>query len=155
MKKHLSSLVLTALLLLLVSAASRSLAPGAALASAPRAPATEFIVTNTYDEVGGECAAECCLRQAIVAANNTPGPDTISLDIPISDPRYDGATGQWTIPLESGPLPILGDPGTPINASSLAGYSNPKIILDATGVSYGLQITGTNQSVSGLVIRTV
>jgi CSLREA domain-containing protein len=57
--------------------------PFAALAllmlAAPAARAAVFAVTKTADTLDGACDLDCSLREAIVAANATPGADTILL----------------------------------------------------------------------------
>ena len=56
-----------------------------------------FVVTNTNDSGIGS------LRFAIQAANaDLDHDDTITFQIPTTDPRYDGATGSWTIPVGAG-----------------------------------------------------
>jgi CSLREA domain-containing protein len=54
-------------------------AVGAARPTAPRAPATPFIVTKTDDTADGACDADCSLREAVIAANAAPGADTITV----------------------------------------------------------------------------
>src|ERR687889_1727755 len=51
---------------------------GAAALAAPAAPAATFQVTTTADAPEGACGAVCTLRDAIGAANTTPGADTIT-----------------------------------------------------------------------------
>jgi parallel beta-helix repeat protein len=56
-----------------------------------------FVVTNTNDSGLGS------LRFAIQAANaDLNHDDTITFQIPTTDPRYHGATGSWTIPVGAG-----------------------------------------------------
>src|SRR5215510_4109048 len=42
---------------------------------------TTFTVTKTADTNDGFCDADCSLREAIIAANNNPGQDTIAFAI--------------------------------------------------------------------------
>src|SRR5437763_7386913 len=49
------------------------------LAAAAPASATDFVVTKTADTNDGACDGDCSLREAIIAANANPGPDTIIL----------------------------------------------------------------------------
>jgi len=124
----------------------------AALASSGQAPTDTWMVNNTYDESGTCTLSFCSLRQAIAAANSSEGADTIAFDIPTTDPHYNPTTGQWTIALQS-PLPVLGDPaGTTIDARRF-GSCSAYVIVDASSVSYGLEITATHNTISGLVIR--
>ena len=61
-------------------------------------PVSPFVVTNTNNSGIGS------LRNAIQAANTDVGnDDTITFQIPTSDPGYNIATGSWTIPVGSGP----------------------------------------------------
>jgi CSLREA domain-containing protein len=48
-------------------------------APAPVAATTTFTVTKTADTNDGSCDADCSLREAVVAANALPGPDTIAV----------------------------------------------------------------------------
>ncbi len=45
----------------------------------PFARGTTFVVTKTADTNDGVCDADCSLREAIIAANASPGPDVITL----------------------------------------------------------------------------
>ncbi len=151
-KRTVRLLVLLTAVALLTPSGPTASPRGAALAAGASAPATTFVVTTTDDETG-ECTADyCSLRQAIEAANANPGADTITFDIPTSDPGYDPNTGQWTIHLSVGQLPALADPGTIIDATQGGDCSSP-VVIDATGVSYAMEITGTNHTISGLVLR--
>jgi CSLREA domain-containing protein len=55
-----------------VTAASLVVLPGTAHAAA-------FSVTKTADTNDGACDGDCSLREAVVAANSTPGPNTIAV----------------------------------------------------------------------------
>ena len=58
---------------------------------------SSFVVTNTNDSGLGS------LRFAIQLANaDLNHDDIITFQIPTTDPRYDGATGSWTIPVGAG-----------------------------------------------------
>lgn len=66
------------------------------------AGSSTFVVTTTGDVVdfGGAQRdtdlpgpdGTVSLREAVTAANNTPGPQTIGFDIPVSDPNFNGST---------------------------------------------------------------
>src|ERR1041385_5369148 len=45
----------------------------------PLAHATSFLVTRTDDPTPAACDRDCSLREAVIAANATPGADTITL----------------------------------------------------------------------------
>ncbi len=50
-------------------------------ASIPARADTTFTVSNPFDPGDGNCNTSCTLREAITAANNTPGADTIRFNI--------------------------------------------------------------------------
>jgi len=147
-------LVLVTLLALLMPPGSAGSPRGIALASGQRAPARTWVVTNTYDE-GGTCTEDfCSLRQAIDGANNNREPDTITFNIPTDDPGYSPRTGQWTITLNE-PLPTLsGSDALTVDATfGMPGDCLSYVIIDASNVPYGLDITGANKTWSGFVIK--
>ena len=74
-----------------------SASPTAMLSAALTVPLS--LVVHTTDDVDdGVCdGAHCSLREALAAAANNPGPDTVTFNIPTTDPGYDPATGVWTI----------------------------------------------------------
>lgn len=95
------------------------------------------------------------LREAILAANNTPGPDTINFDI--------DAFGVQTIQLLS-PLPLISGGGTTINGysqsyASEATRDDPATILveidgtHAGALSNGLSLSSAGNVVKGLAIN--
>lgn len=55
------------------------IALSAVCAPAPSAAQALFIVTKSVDTADGSCDADCSLREAVLAANATPGPDQIRL----------------------------------------------------------------------------
>jgi CSLREA domain-containing protein len=72
------------------------------------APALTLVVTKTADIDDGVCDADCSLREAITAANGNAGAETITFQIPTSDPGYDAPSGRYTITLSTaGALPNL------------------------------------------------
>ena len=153
-KRMMRLLALATLLALLVPPGAAGAPGNIAMASSGRAPAETWVVNNTYDESGTCTLQFCSLRQAIAAANNRV-PDTIIFDIPTDDPGYSPRTGQWTIHLGS-PLPVLsGSDSLAIDATSLGepGNCQSYVIIDATGIPYGLEVTGANKTLSGLVLK--
>jgi len=57
-----------------------------------------LVVNTTNDVDDATCnAAHCSLREALAAAGSHPGPDTVTFNIPTTDPGYNPATGVWTI----------------------------------------------------------
>jgi len=122
---------------------------------APLARAAGFVVTNTNDSGAGS------LRQAIIDANATLGSDTISFNIPTSDPGYNAATIHWTI-APVAPLPAITDQ-VAIDGSTQPGAScaswPPTLKVELSGASVspfgaGLAITGAGGSaIRGLLIN--
>src|SRR5215813_6234868 len=85
------------------------------------AQATQFVVTKTADTQDGFCNADCSLREAILAANNTPGADFISFNI-------GGVLSPTT------PLPPITDSLT-IDGGTVNGYPNFAISGTLAGVN--------------------
>lgn len=128
------------------------------LVASPRAfaqcalPNGIIFVTNTNDGGPGS------LREAIVCANNTPGPNTIRFNIvSLQDQVF--MVGDSTLE----PLPAITDDGTIIDGSTQAGFGlngdfTPRIILDGSAVNWdlpvnGLTILADNFGIYGLEIR--
>jgi hypothetical protein len=146
--------VLVTLLAFLVLPGPVEPAGGIALASNRQVPARTWVVNNTYDE-GGTCTEDfCSLRQALEVANSDRESDTIIFGIPTDDPGYNPRTGKWTITLNE-PLPTLsGSDSLAVDAT----YGKPGeclsyVVIDASNVSYGLDITGSGKTWSGFVIK--
>ena len=101
------------------------------------------------------------LREAIQAANNTAGTDTIAFNIPLADTGHEvsGITGTWTISLTSS-LPITGG-GTVISGTTqtaIQGNPNPdgpEIEISGASMSAGpcLDIRSAGNVIHGLVIN--
>jgi CSLREA domain-containing protein len=85
--------------------------------------ASTFNVTKTADTADGACDADCSLREAIIAANAAPGADTISFNIPASDPGRNATTGVFTITLS----PVLGALPQITEQASIDGYTQGTI----------------------------
>lgn len=101
------------------------------------------------------------LREAIIAANNTTGPQAIGFNIPASDPGFDGTV--FTIKPTSR-LPNLTGGGTSINGATQSDYSGdtnpvgPEIELDgsltsALGEIDGLDLVSEQNHIHGLVVN--
>lgn len=131
------------------------------------APVSPLVVTNTHDSGPGS------LRSAITYANTNAGPDTITFNIPATDPNYVDADAAlpggdpdpdvFVIrPLTQ--LPALNDPtgGTTIDGRSQAAFSgdtNPfglEIVLDGSavgGTAHGLTLLSNGNQVLGINIQ--
>jgi hypothetical protein len=102
------------------------------------------------------------LREAIEAANNRAGPDTIEFDIPLTDPGYEvsGISGTWTIAPTSS-LPTLTDGGTIISGTTQAAHQGdlnpdgPEIEISGASLSavHCLVIQSADNVVHGLVVN--
>ena len=111
------------------------------------AAAASFVVNSADDSNDGQCDNNhCSLREAINAANNNPGPDTISFA------GLDASGGSITIHLLSF-LPPLLDNETIIDGTTVQGYSNTPLIniVKAAGViEDGIAIQSNNNVIRGL-----
>ena len=114
-----------------------------ALWLAPTAQGAVFTVTKTADTNDACLAIDCSLREAINAANVTPGQDFISFSI---------GTGVQTISLATS-LPALTDIVT-IDGTTQPGFTDiPPIQLDGeAGASIGLDLGADNIQIRGLAI---
>jgi len=111
-----------------------------------------LIVTSTADDGPGT------LRYVLNQAALTVGPDTVTFDIPASDPGFDGSV--WTIVPRS-PLPVIRDDSTALDGASQRinqGDKNadgPEIVLDGSAldtVASGLRITSGYNRIEGFCI---
>jgi hypothetical protein len=108
-----------------------------ALAFAQTSPQATFTVTNTNDAGAGS------LRQAILDANATPGPDLIAFNI---------AGSNLTIKLTT-PLPIL-TRTVMIDGTTQPGFAGkPLVVLSGVEGGGGLELIGGSNVIRGLVIN--
>jgi CSLREA domain-containing protein len=135
----------------------------AALGTASGSPGT-YTVNTTDDNNDNTCnTSHCSLREAIEAANNNAGSDTIEFDISTDDAGYEvsGITGTWTISLTSA-LPALTGGGTIISGTTQAvnqGDLNPDgPEIEISGASMGsgscFMIQSAGNVIHGLVINS-
>jgi len=116
------------------------------LLSFPQPARASSLVVNTFDDIDdGHCnPAHCSLREAIIAANDSPGPDVITFDVP------DGGSNIIHV---GSPLPALNDDATTIDATTLpyyAGYPEVFIGKDVEVVDTGLRIESNDNVIRGL-----
>jgi CSLREA domain-containing protein len=113
--------------------------------------AQTFTVNTTADTDDGACnPAQCTLREALNAANQNAGSDTINFQID---------SGVQTITLAS-PLPAVADPVT-IDGTTQPGFAGtPVVVISAENLPLGedadsavLTFTASNSVVRGLVIN--
>ncbi|MFA4851525.1 MAG: T9SS type A sorting domain-containing protein [Bacteroidales bacterium] len=114
-----------------------------------------YTVTNTNDSGTGS------LRSAITSVNSNSGNDTVSFNIPTSDPNYNAATGTWIITLSSY-LPYITNGGTTIDGTTQTinhGDTNPfgpEIVITGTNnnIAHAFCIMNTaNNIIKGLTIQ--
>ncbi|MFT3857957.1 MAG: cadherin domain-containing protein [Aquabacterium sp.] len=111
---------------------------------------TTFTAEQLNARTGGT-DSKVSLREAIIAANNTAGTDTISFNLTGATGSY----GEYTITMAT-TLPDITD-AVYINGASQSGYTNrPLVVLDGEGGSAnGLTLTNTadGSTIRGLLIR--
>ena len=103
---------------------------------------TPFVVTTTLDNGDNANPTIGSLRQAILAAIQTPG-TPIEFDLPTTDPGYNPTTGTWTITLDP-PLPTITSTVV-IDGTTQPGYYSqaainpsdpaPVILINGDGIS--------------------
>jgi CSLREA domain-containing protein len=107
-----------------------------------------FDVTSNADPGDGICDLTCTLREAITAANASPGTDGITFTI--------GLGGAQTIAVSGSPLPDITEAVT-IDGTTQEGYAGVPIIeLQGTGVGDiepGLRVTGGGTTIRALVVN--
>jgi hypothetical protein len=135
-----------------------------------RAKAAEtVIVSTTSDVVDGDTSSisslnttpggdgVISLREAITAANNTTGADTINFDIPVdTDPGCDIGSGVCTIQPGGLGLPTITQPVTIDGMTQPSFQTTPVIEIDgslATVDATGIAITAGSSTIRGLVIN--
>lgn len=108
--------------------------------------ATTFTVTKTADTNDGACSADCSLREAFAAANETNSPDTIEFDAALfSTPQTIILTGGELTAAESGGNLTVNGAGANLLAISGGGTSRVFFITSgASAIINNLRITGGN-----------
>jgi CSLREA domain-containing protein len=119
-------------------------------------PAAPINVTRADDAdtyVQGTCGANgCTLREAILLANDTAGPNSITFQIPLPQ------SAAFVTIAPNTPLPALIDDGTTIDGTNLATGAVHQIVLSGEIMAsnnqpgHGLVIFGSDNEVRNLVI---
>ncbi len=124
------------------------------------AHADTFTVNNVGDPGDGNCTADgCTLREAITAANVTPGADTINFDISGSGVKTISPVSESGLPPITGPVVIDGytQPGSSKNTRTTGGLDSVILVelsgINAGGSASGLTISAPNVVVRGLAIN--
>ena len=127
------------------------------LVAKPAHAETTFTVTNTADPGDGICGpGGCTLREAITAANNTPGADRINFHIgPVSEVKTISPTSGLPAITEAVFIDGYSQPGATENTQFVGTNAKLLIELDGTNASGfdGITIEASNVEVQGLVIN--
>lgn len=120
----------------------------------PEEPAATFVVNSTNDPGNGPCnAAECTLREALIAANaNGASQDTIQFNIAGAGPHVITLAAALQPVLQPLIIDGLSQPG----ASCSGLPADPLIVVNGSGLgggNTGLVINAGNTRVRGLVIQ--
>jgi CSLREA domain-containing protein len=131
--------------------------------------AATYTVTKTADTNDGICNADCSFREAVAVANSHAGNDEIDFAIPTSDSGYIPASGStqayWLI-ITTTTLTLSDDSGVFVNGYSQSGSTRNTasfgntintiltIQIFTNTSSTGINITGDNNHLAGLGIRT-
>lgn len=127
---------------------------GAVEVAAPVGAPT-FTVTKTADTNDGACNADCSLREAITAANATPG-TTISFNIPGGGVHT--ITPASVLPDINQPVTIDGytQPGSKANTLAVGDNAVLNIVINGANTgNTGFALYGGNSTVRGLVMNGV
>ncbi len=112
---------------------------------APSTPAyaATFTVTKTADTKDGTCAADCSLREAIIAANANAGADTINLP-----------AGTYTLSIAGANENIAASGDLDIRADlTIVGGGDATTIVDGGALDRVFHIVSGTVEISGLTIR--
>lgn len=125
---------------------------GLMVAPVQRVSAATFTVTKTADTNDGACNADCSLREAIRAANVSPGPHTISIPPGtytlslVGANENAAATGDLDI-LQSMTLQGAGSASTIIQAGANAGSGIDKVFSVNPNFNVALNVTFTGMTI--------
>ncbi len=108
------------------------------------AEAAVYVVNDLGDFDDGGCeVVSCTLREAILAANANPGPDTIQISIASGSPN-------WVIWLDR-ELPAITDDNTTIDATTMPEFlGGPSVVLVGDDdISYAFSLQSDNNTIRG------
>lgn len=106
-----------------------------AILVAPPAAATDFVVTKLGDSNDGMCDSDCSLREAVIAANLAPGPDTVVLGAGTYTLSISGANEDASA---TGDLDLLDD-------LTIKGAGRDLTVIDAGGIDRVIHIPDREQ----------
>ena len=116
-----------------------------------------FTVTKTADTNDGVCGFDCSLREAITAANASPGADTIAFNIPGPGPHTIQPLSALPTVTDAVTIDGYTEPGASPNTNGPGLGSNAvlKIELDGSAqpTGLGLLINANASTVRGLVVN--
>lgn len=158
MRKYVLAIVGLVLLCLLAALGTASGSPGTVTVNSTTDVSDG--VTSSISNLTANPGADgvISLREAIEAANNEAGTDTIAFNIPATDTGYQvsGIAGTWTVSL-TGSLPILTDGGTIISGTTQVDLNPDGPEIEISGASMGsgpcLDIRSAGNVIHGLVIN--
>ncbi len=118
---------------------------GAMALSASTGEATGYTVTKTADTFDGVCDADCSLREAIWAANNSQGPHTINIP---------GGGNVYTLTIPGGNEDASQTGDLDINTEvEIFGDENPIIQMSSTITDRVFHVHGGPVTIDGVTIR--
>ena len=117
-------------------------------------PITCSLVVKTTSDIDSTANNAGSLRDAIECANAQTGADTITFNMPTTEPGYDATKGIWKLQLSSA-LPAITDSKTTIDASTQTGAACGNLLAASHGRSLKVQLDGTGLSSTkaGLTIQ--
>ena len=120
-------------------------------ASIPARADTTFTVSNPFDPGDGNCNTSCTLREAITAANDTLGADTIRFNIPGEGVKTISPTSE--LPAITDEVTIDGYTQLGASPNTLAKATKAKIMVELDGSNAGPSADGLQIEADDVVVR--